>query len=118
MFSCDVCKAKRRGIKRLSLYRLPAILVVHIKRFRFTAVARDKLMTDVVFPVAGLDLAAYISPDRPGTSTRTSPPRAGPRGGGGGGGGGGVVGGCCFCAGLCFVLVIVCVGFVFLCVCV
>ena len=64
MVSCDVCKAKRRGVKRLSLYRMPAVLVVQIKRFRFSTVARDKIMTDVTFPVQGLDLASFASQDR------------------------------------------------------
>ena len=65
MFNCEACKTKRQSVKRLSLYRLPPILVVQIKRFRYSAISRDKLQTDVVFPVTGLDLGEYASSDRP-----------------------------------------------------
>ena len=34
MYSCEVCKKKSRSIKKLYIYRLPDILVIHMKRFR------------------------------------------------------------------------------------
>ncbi len=37
--------------------------MIHIKRFRFSTTSREKLSTDVHFPLHGLDLKAYLSPD-------------------------------------------------------
>jgi ubiquitin C-terminal hydrolase len=66
MVTCDHCKQKRRCVKRMSIYRNPRVLVIHIKRFRFNHSNhhRDKLLTDVNFPVHGLDLSPYLSIDR------------------------------------------------------
>lgn len=71
-YSCEHCKQKRRGHKRLLLYKLPHILVIHIKRFRFNSLSRDKLSTDVQFPSSSLDLGEYCSADRP-AGGRSSP---------------------------------------------
>lgn len=37
--------------------------VIHIKRFKYSSTRREKLSTDVHFPLAGLDLSPYVSPD-------------------------------------------------------
>lgn len=39
--------------------------VIHIKRFRYSEVSREKISTDVIFPLKGLDLGPYLSTDRP-----------------------------------------------------
>lgn len=39
--------------------------VVHIKRFRFSHTSREKLSTDVHFPLTALDLRPFLSIDRP-----------------------------------------------------
>lgn len=64
MVTCDVCKDKRKCVKRMSIYRNPRILVIHIKRFRFHNYHREKLLTDVNFPVLGLNVEPYLSRDR------------------------------------------------------
>lgn len=64
MYSCEKCKVKRKCTKKLSLFHLPRVLVVHIKRFRYTTYRREKLLTDVNFPVENLNLTPYLSPDR------------------------------------------------------
>jgi ubiquitin C-terminal hydrolase len=65
MVKCDRCNKPRKSIKQLSIFRYPKILVVHIKRFRFNNFSREKLSTDVHFPMTGLDLCGYLSHDRP-----------------------------------------------------
>ena len=65
MYSCETCKTKRRCSKRMSVYRFPRVLVIHIKRFRYNNIYREKLSTDVNFPLHGLDLTPYLSLDRP-----------------------------------------------------
>jgi len=61
--TCDRCKKKRRCTKTLSVYRHPQVLVIHIKRFSYTTVSRDKMETDVSFPSEGLDMSGYLSGD-------------------------------------------------------
>jgi ubiquitin C-terminal hydrolase len=63
MYTCETCKAKRKCVKQLTVYKYPQILVIHIKRFRFNSTRREKLVTDVQFPVCGLNLGPYLSPD-------------------------------------------------------
>jgi len=59
MPTCEKCKARRRCTKRYSLYRLPKILVVHLKRFSQTDRFKQKLSTTVTFPLTGLNLSRY-----------------------------------------------------------
>lgn len=73
MVTCERCSKPRKSIKQLSIYRYPKILVVHIKRFRFNNFSREKLSTDVHFPMAALDLSSYMSHDRPKSSTKLPP---------------------------------------------
>lgn len=70
MVTCERCNKPRKSIKQLSIYRYPKILVVHIKRFRFNNFSREKLSTDVHFPMAALDLSSYMSHDRPKPSSK------------------------------------------------
>ena len=60
--TCEKCKKKRRSTKTISIFRHPQVLVIHIKRFSYTAYSRDKLETDVIFPSEGLQMAQYLSP--------------------------------------------------------
>ena len=57
MWYCSKCKEHVRALKTMKLWRLPNILVVHLKRFEFKhALRRDKLDTFVDFPLEGLDM--------------------------------------------------------------
>jgi ubiquitin C-terminal hydrolase len=57
---CNKCKDHVRAMKTMELWRLPNILIVHLKRFEFKhALRRDKLDTFVDFDVDGLDMAQY-----------------------------------------------------------
>lgn len=43
--------------------------VIHIKRFKYNSTRREKLSTDVHFPLSGLDLSPFVSRDaRPPTA--------------------------------------------------
>jgi len=59
MPTCEKCKARRRCTKRYSLYRLPKILVVHLKRFSQSDRFKQKLSSTVTFPLTGLSLSRY-----------------------------------------------------------
>lgn len=58
---CGRCKTHRRGLMQASLYRLPDILVIHIKRFSMTARRRDKIRTKVIFPLVSLNMGEYLA---------------------------------------------------------
>ena len=50
-FQCAVCKDRTAATKRLRLHRLPPVLMLHIKRFKSHGTTREKLTTDVTFPL-------------------------------------------------------------------
>lgn len=45
---------------KMSLWTLPDILILHLKRFRQVGERRNKLTTFVHFPLAGLDMAPHM----------------------------------------------------------
>lgn len=57
---CKKCKDHVRAVKKLDLWHLPDVLVVHLKRFSYSRYSRDKLDTNIQFPLQGLDLSDYI----------------------------------------------------------
>ncbi|KAG2240847.1 hypothetical protein Bca52824_097044 [Brassica carinata] len=61
MWYCPGCKEHRQAIKKLDLWRLPEILVIHLKRFSYSRFMKNKLEAYVDFPIDGLDLSTYIS---------------------------------------------------------
>lgn len=61
MWYCPCCKEHRQASKKLDLWRLPEILVVHLKRFSYSRFLKNKLDTFVNFPTRDLDLTRYVS---------------------------------------------------------
>ncbi|KAJ8037771.1 Ubiquitin carboxyl-terminal hydrolase 43 [Holothuria leucospilota] len=59
-WQCMNCRKPQQCTKKLSLWSLPDILVIHLKRFKQTSISRQKLSTMVEFPVNGLDLSSYV----------------------------------------------------------
>ncbi|KAH7686774.1 ubiquitin carboxyl-terminal hydrolase 4/11/15 protein [Dioscorea alata] len=66
MWYCPACKEHRQATKKLDLWRLPEILVVHLKRFSYNRFMKNKLETFVNFPVHNLDLTKYVK--KPGSA--------------------------------------------------
>nr|ABA99902.2 Ubiquitin carboxyl-terminal hydrolase family protein, expressed [Oryza sativa Japonica Group] len=60
MWYCPGCKEHRQASKKLDLWRLPEILIIHLKRFSYSRYTKNKLETCVDFPVHDLDLSKYI----------------------------------------------------------
>ncbi|KAI3638683.1 hypothetical protein MIR68_003181 [Amoeboaphelidium protococcarum] len=56
---CPRCKKHQQASKKMDLYKLPDVLVVHLKRFSHTRNRRDKIENFIDFPVYGLDLSEY-----------------------------------------------------------
>ncbi|CAN1254804.1 Ubiquitin carboxyl-terminal hydrolase 10 [Linum perenne] len=63
MWYCPNCKEHRQATKKLDLWRLPEILVVHMKRFSYSRFLKNKLDTYVDFPIHSLDLGKYVKKD-------------------------------------------------------
>lgn len=61
MWYCPSCKKHRQASKKLDLWRLPEILVIHLKRFSYSRYMKNKLETFVDFPIHDLDLSDYIA---------------------------------------------------------
>jgi ubiquitin carboxyl-terminal hydrolase 8 len=71
---CPRCKKPRRATKKLTISRLPQILLIHLKRFSFKGPFTDKIETLVQFPTTNLDLTNYMPPPvPPGTAPRGTP---------------------------------------------
>ncbi|CAI7791049.1 unnamed protein product [Closterium sp. NIES-53] len=62
MWYCPQCKEHRQATKKLDLWRLPEILVVHLKRFSYSRYFKNKLDTLVTFPIHDFDLSPYLPP--------------------------------------------------------
>ncbi|XP_077248420.1 ubiquitin carboxyl-terminal hydrolase 10-like [Tasmannia lanceolata] len=60
MWYCPTCKEHRQASKKLDLWRLPDILVFHLKRFSYSRFLKNKLDTFVNFPLHNLDLGKYV----------------------------------------------------------
>eukprot|EP01026_Neomeris_dumetosa_P065058 TRINITY_DN6230_c1_g1_i1.p1 TRINITY_DN6230_c1_g1~~TRINITY_DN6230_c1_g1_i1.p1 ORF type:complete len:378 (+),score=48.66 TRINITY_DN6230_c1_g1_i1:166-1299(+) len=58
---CPKCKNHVRALKKLDIWSLPEVLVVHLKRFRYTRYTRNKLDNLVRFPINDLDLTPYVT---------------------------------------------------------
>ncbi|OCH85882.1 cysteine proteinase [Obba rivulosa] len=64
-WNCPHCKTLRKATKRLSLSRLPPVLLIHLKRFSAKGPFTDKIETFVDFPLRNLDLTNYMPPPLP-----------------------------------------------------
>jgi len=57
---CSKCKEHRNASLKTELWRLPPVLMVHLKRFQFTTYSRRKLHNLVKFPTEDLDMSKYV----------------------------------------------------------
>ena len=83
MWNCPKCKTFVQAFKKLDLWKLPDVLVVHMKRFSYATPSSgfgryfygsscgSKIDTPVRFPLEGLDLSRFIPKDE-GVQTSTS----------------------------------------------
>jgi len=65
---CSKCKDFRQATKKFDLWKVPPILVIHLKRFSYrNKYWREKLETFVNYPVRGLDLSSRLTvqPEQP-----------------------------------------------------
>ncbi|XP_030045458.1 ubiquitin carboxyl-terminal hydrolase 8 isoform X2 [Microcaecilia unicolor] len=59
-FYCSHCKTRRDSLKKIEIWKLPPVLLVHFKRFSYEGRWKQKLQTYVDFPLECLDLSQYV----------------------------------------------------------
>jgi len=69
MYSCEKCEKLRNGVKRCSLYELPEVLCIHLKRFRLFEYGggigfSGKVNQYVQFPLEGLEHKPFLHPGK------------------------------------------------------
>ncbi|XP_048120493.1 LOW QUALITY PROTEIN: ubiquitin carboxyl-terminal hydrolase 32 [Alosa alosa] len=62
LYYCSKCKTHRLATKKLDLWRLPPVLIVHLKRFQFVNARWIKSQKIVKFPREGFDPSAFLAP--------------------------------------------------------
>lgn len=60
LYMCNNCKQRQRSTKKFWIRRLPNVLCLHLKRFRWSMFSRLKIETFVEFPIHGLDMNTYV----------------------------------------------------------
>lgn len=53
---CPECKTHQKATKKMEIYKVPPILIIHLKRFNNSR----KINTLVNFPIEGLDMKPYV----------------------------------------------------------
>lgn len=62
LWSCDGCKDKVKGIKKIYIWEIPMILVIQIKRFNKSYNRTMKDSRCIMYPMDDLDVSNIISP--------------------------------------------------------
>lgn len=60
LYYCSSCKCKQKSTKRFWIRRLPNVLCLHIKRFRWNNFFRTKIDLRINFPIESLDMSQYV----------------------------------------------------------
>ncbi|CAK1580886.1 unnamed protein product [Parnassius mnemosyne] len=59
-YFCSSCKSKQKSTKQFWIRRLPNVLCLHLKRFRWHNYFRTKVDTSISFPLRALDMARFV----------------------------------------------------------
>lgn len=57
---CPACKKHQQAQKKFDLWKMPDVLVIHLKRFSNERAFRDKIDVLIDFPIEGLDLSSRV----------------------------------------------------------
>eukprot|EP00455_Lapot_gusevi_P006773 TRINITY_DN128_c0_g1_i2.p1 TRINITY_DN128_c0_g1~~TRINITY_DN128_c0_g1_i2.p1 ORF type:complete len:941 (-),score=443.20 TRINITY_DN128_c0_g1_i2:252-3074(-) len=61
---CSRCRDFVQATKKMEVYRCPDVLIIHLKRFQYTRLWREKIDSLVDFPIEGLDMSHWaMSPE-------------------------------------------------------
>ncbi|GMH39292.1 hypothetical protein BSKO_07190 [Bryopsis sp. KO-2023] len=65
---CEKCNQKCNATRQIRIHRFPPVLVLNIKRFKYTKDGREKLTWNINYPVKGLKLQSYASKENRGSA--------------------------------------------------
>lgn len=60
LYYCSNCQQKQRSTKRFWIRKLPDVLCLHLKRFRYNNFLRTKIDDHIEFPIEGLDMRRFV----------------------------------------------------------
>ncbi|KAJ8718592.1 hypothetical protein PYW08_002829 [Mythimna loreyi] len=66
-YFCSSCKSKQKSTKQFWIRRLPNVLCLHLKRFRWHNYFRTKVDTSISFPLHSLDMSRFVLSNVPDT---------------------------------------------------
>lgn len=66
-YFCSSCKCKQKSTKQFWIRRLPNVLCLHLKRFRWHNYFRTKVDTNISFPLSALDMSRFVLANVPDT---------------------------------------------------
>ncbi|XP_034833395.1 ubiquitin carboxyl-terminal hydrolase 3-like [Maniola hyperantus] len=66
-YHCSACKGKQKSTKQFRIRRLPNVLCLHLKRFRWHNYFRTKVDTNISFPLSALDMSRFVLSNVPDT---------------------------------------------------
>ncbi|XP_026325993.1 ubiquitin carboxyl-terminal hydrolase 3-like isoform X2 [Hyposmocoma kahamanoa] len=66
-YFCSSCKCKQKSTKQFWIRRLPNVLCLHLKRFRWHNNYRNKVDTSISFPLSALDMSRFVPHNVPDT---------------------------------------------------
>lgn len=66
-YFCSSCKCKQKSTKQFWIRRLPNVLCLHLKRFRWHNYFRTKVDTSISFPLRSLDMSRFVLANVPDT---------------------------------------------------
>ncbi|CAG9791001.1 unnamed protein product [Diatraea saccharalis] len=66
-YFCSSCKCKQKSTKQFWIRRLPNVLCLHLKRFRWRNYFRTKVDTSITFPLRALDMSRFVLANVPDT---------------------------------------------------
>ncbi|XP_045513128.1 ubiquitin carboxyl-terminal hydrolase 3-like isoform X1 [Pieris brassicae] len=66
-YFCSSCKSKQKSTKQFWIRRLPNVLCLHLKRFRWHNYFRTKVDTAISFPLNSLDMSRFVLANVPDT---------------------------------------------------
>ena len=60
-WKCEKCRVIVKAKKKIDIWKVPPLLIIHLKRFYFTKSSHGKLDNRVEYPTSDLDISSYVS---------------------------------------------------------
>jgi len=74
LYNCPTCKKKQKSTKKFWIQRLPKVLCLHLKRFKWSECSRSKLDVHIEFPIKDLDMNSFMLANKHETRNNSGSP--------------------------------------------